>query len=245
MLVPMKGVTAGTEELGPEARTGLLRRSFIFRDLQPDLLQRLGGLSHVRRLPRHVVLFHQGDEGDALFGVVEGLIRISMTEASGKELTLGLMEPGDVFGEIALLDGLPRTATAIAAEPSVLLGIERQHFLDLLEREGRLAKHIIELLCERVRENANRLQEYAFLGLGPRLARRINALAIAHGRDSGGSTRIEIKLSQSELAHMLGVSREAVNKQLREWARDQVLAFDKGYITVLAPRRLVELQRGD
>src|SRR5690606_37755363 len=125
-------------------------------------------LSRTRRLAKGTMLFQQGDEGDALYGVVEGLIRICITGESGKELTLGLMEPGVIFGEIALLDGLPRTADACAAEDSVLLVIDRAQFISLLGREPRLALHVIELLCERLRANTERLGEHAFLNLGAR-----------------------------------------------------------------------------
>ncbi len=221
-----------------ENREQLLRSSYIFRDMHPDLLHRLAGLAHVRPLTKGALLFQQGDDGDALFGVIEGLIRIAVTGRQGKELVLGLMEPGDVFGEIALLDGLPRTASAVAAEDSLLLVIERSHFLALLEQEGRLARHIIELLCERLRRNTERLSENAFLNLRGRLAKQLQALAIAHGRDSPEGVRIGVRLSQTDLAQMLGVTREAVNKQLKTWSRDGLIRMDRGHITVCDAARL-------
>jgi CRP-like cAMP-binding protein len=231
--------------LGLEERERLLRGSYMFRELAPPLLHRLAQLCHVRSLPEGTVLFQQGDEGDALYGVVSGLIRIAVAGEGGKELTLGLMEPGDVFGEIALLDGLTRTAGAQAAEDSVLLVVQRAHFLQMLEAEPALARHIIELLCERLRINTDRITEYAFLNLHARLARKIEALAIAHGQHGNDGLRIALQLSQTELAQMLGVTREAVNKQLKSWSQAGVLRVERGVITVCDMRALAAAGRGE
>jgi len=226
-------------DISPDEKARLIGRSFVFRDLDPDLLLRVARLSHVRRLDKGRLLFQQGDEGDALFGVVSGLIRISVVGLGGRELTLGLMEPGDVFGEIALLDALPRTASASAVTDSQLLVIRRPLFLTLVEEEPRLARHLIELLCERLRENTDRLGEFAFLSLRARLAKKLEALAIAHGHPCETGVRIALKLSQTDLAQMLGVTREAVNKQLRSWQRMGILQLSGGYITVINMDRLV------
>ena len=225
------------QEYDPEQCATLLRRSPIFKDLPADLLGRLAQLARVRRLDRGALLFAQGDEGGSLFAVVEGLIAISIV-GGDRELTLGLMESGDVFGEIALLDGLPRTATARAVEACVLLAVDRAPFLLLIEQERRLSRYLIELLCERLRTTTDRLSEFAFLDLRTRLARRLEALAIAHGKHGLDGILIDLKLSQTALAHMLGVSREAVNKQLKAWSTDAVLRLDRGYITILDKTRL-------
>jgi CRP/FNR family transcriptional regulator, cyclic AMP receptor protein len=230
--------------LGLEERERLLRGSYMFRELAPELLHRLAQLCHIRTLQDGAVLFQQGDEGDALYGVVSGLIRIVVAGEAGKELTLGLMEAGDVFGEIALLDGLTRTGGAQAAEDSVLLVIQRAHFLQVLEAEPGLARHIIELLCERLRINTDRIAEYAFLNLHARLARKIESLAIAHGQHGEDGVRIALQMSQTELAQMLGVTREAVNKQLKSWSQAGVLRVERGTITVCDMRALADAGRG-
>jgi CRP/FNR family cyclic AMP-dependent transcriptional regulator len=231
-----------TGEMPVAAKEKLIRNSVIFGGVDDELLRALVQLSRTRRVRKGTMLFQQGDEGDALYGVVNGLVRICIAGESGKELTLGLMEPGDIFGEIALLDGLPRTADAYAAEDSTLLVIDRRQFMALLEREGRLARHVIELLCERLRENTERLSEHAFLNLGARLARKLCALSIAHGRHEGTEVTIDVKLSQTELAQMLGVTREAVNKQLQNWSRQGVLRFERGHITIADQKRMQEFQ---
>ncbi len=229
-------------EIAASDKERLIRGSVIFNGIEPGLLREVVQLSRTRRIHKGAMLFQQGDDGDALYGVIEGLIRISLAGEQGKELILGLMEPGDIFGEIALLDGLPRTADAHAAEDSVLLVIERAQFVQLIEREGRLARHVIELLCERLRANTERLGEHAFMNLGARLARKLCALSVAHGRHEEQEITIDMRLSQTELAQMLGVTREAVNKQLKIWSREGVLRFDRGRITIANSKRLTALQ---
>jgi CRP-like cAMP-binding protein len=220
----------------------LLRSSFIFRDLDETLLGRLARLSQTHRLAKGTLLFHQGEEGDALYGVAEGLIRIWVSGDSGKELTLQLLEPGDVFGEIALLDGLPRSASAEAVDDSLLVMVKRDAFLPLLEAESGLARHVIELICERLRDSTNRASDFAFLGLPTRLARKLLQLAIAHGHDEpDGAVRIALKLSQSELAQMLGVTREAVNKQLKAWTQDGLVLHEHGQIVIRGRKRLIRI----
>lgn len=224
----------------------LLRRSFIFRDLEEAMLERLARLSQTHRLPAGSILFQQGEEGDALYGIAEGLVRIWVSGEGGKELTLALLEPGDVFGEVALLDGLTRSASADAVEDCLLVVVRREAFLPLLEAESALARHVIELLCERLRESTDRATEFAFLGLPARLARKLQALAVAHGQDDGqGAIRIALKLSQGELAQMLGVSREAVNKQLKLWAQDGLVRHAHGQIVIADRRRLGRIAESD
>jgi CRP-like cAMP-binding protein len=233
---------AGSGELASAVKEKLIRNSVIFGGLDDDSLRALVQVSRTRRLRKGTMLFQQGDEGDALYGVVDGLIRICIAGESGKELTLGLMEPGDIFGEIALLDGLPRSADAFAAEDVTLLVIDRTQFTPMLERGGKLARHVIELLCERLRENTERLGEHAFLNLQARLARKLQALAMAHGRRDGHGITINVKLSQTELAQMLGVTREAVNKQLQAWTKQGVLRLERGHITIAEEKKLAGFQ---
>lgn len=238
--------TLSATRLGPAERQQLLRRSFIFKELAPDLLERLAQLTTVRHLDRGAVLFQQGDEGSALYAVVEGLVRISIADRAGKEYILGLMEAGDVFGEIALLDGLPRTASATATEATVLLVIDRAEFLTVVERQPRIARHLIELLCERLRSNTTRLGEFAFSDLRSRLARTIDSLAVAHGEHTGDGVRIALKLSQSELSHMLGVTREAINKQFKAWSTAGMVRLDGGRIVIIdQPRFTAEYRDAD
>lgn len=235
-----------TFQLDDDQKVRLLRRSFIFRGLEENLLNRLARLSQTHRLPAGSLLFQQGEEGDALYGVAEGLVRIWVSGDGGKELTLGLLEPGDVFGEIALLDGLPRSASVEAVDDTLLVMVRREAFLPLLEAESGLARHVIELLCERVRDSTKRASEFAFLTLPARLALKLQALAIAYGHDEpDGTVRVALKLSQGELAQMLGVTREAVNKQLKAWAQDGLVRHAHGQFVIVDRHRLAAIGEGE
>jgi CRP/FNR family transcriptional regulator, cyclic AMP receptor protein len=214
-------------------RQALIRGSFLFRDVAQPILERLAGLTVTKQLDRRETLFNRGDEGDALYAVVDGLVRIWVGSDSGKELTFSIMEPGDVFGEIALLDGLPRTANATAQEQTLLLVIQRSAFLSVLENEPSLARHIIELLCERMRLKTDLLSDFAFADLPARLARKLCDLVMAHGEIDGNQARLGKKFSQTEFAQMLGVSREAINKQLSAWSHKGWVSTEEGGLTIL------------
>jgi CRP-like cAMP-binding protein len=226
-----------------EDKEGLIRSNFLFRGLDPALLRQLAQMSRVEHLAKGAMLFHQGDEGGAMYGIFRGAVRISMVSAEGKELTLCLMEPGDVVGEIALLDGLPRTADASAVEDTTLLVITRAPFLELLSREPRLARHVIELLCERLRLTNEFISDVTFLHIQAHLAKRLLSLAIAHGVDVADGVRIGLKLSQTDFAQMLGVTREAINKQLQRWVREEILRLDHGHVVLIKRDRLEVLAR--
>jgi len=218
--------------LDPSERQALIRRSFLFQDVAQPILDRLAQLAVTKQLARRENLFSRGDEGDALYAVVEGLVRIWVGSDTGKELTFSIMEPGDVFGEIALLDGLPRTANATAQEATLMLVIQRSAFLTVLETDPHLARHIIELLCERLRLKTDLLSDFAFAELPVRLARKLNDLVTAHAEIDGNSARLGKRFSQTELAQMLGVSREAINKQLALWSHKGIVSTEEGGLTV-------------
>lgn len=221
------------KRLDQSGREALIRRSFLFRDVPQPILERLAALSVTKHLERRETLFNRGDEGDALYAVVEGLVRIWVGSDSGKELTFSIMEPGDVFGEIALLDGLPRTANATAQEATLLLVMQRSAFLSVIDSEPTLARHIIELLCERMRLKTELLSDFAFADLPVRLARKLGDLVMAHGEIEGNAARLGRRFSQTELAQMLGVSREAINKQLSAWSHKGLVSTEDGGLTIL------------
>jgi CRP/FNR family cyclic AMP-dependent transcriptional regulator len=198
-------------------RAQLLAKSFLFRGLEPGLLDSVARLCLPRKLGVGETLFWEDEPADALFGVA----------------TLNLMESGDFFGEIALLDGLPRTASASALADTEMLSVPRAAFLELMSKEPKLALHIIELLCERLRYNTDRIRDAAFLDLGARLAKTLEALALGHGEEGPEGILITAKLNQSELAQLLGVTREAVNKQLKQFAQEGLISTKGSRILVL------------
>ncbi len=209
----------------------VLGRNSLFRGLSAATLEQVGRLCTRHFYSRDAVIFSQSDPGDALFGVITGRVRISASSAGGREVFLNIMEPGDTFGEIALLDGRPRTAAAIAMAPSELFVVQRGQFLRLLANEPVLTDHLLRLLCARLRWVSGFAEESALLSVPARLARRLLSLGRLHGRDTGGG--IELKVSQDEMARFLGLSRQIVNQHLQSWKARRWVGLGRGKITIL------------
>ena len=172
----------------------------------------------------------KGDDGDALFGVRRGQIRIETGTAKGGRLTLNVLGSGDLFGEVALLDGQARTADAVAAEATELFILRRSDFLNFLEAEPKVAIRVIELLCQRVRWISERMEETALMPLQSRLARRLCALA----EDFGS----ELTISQEQLGIYVGAARESVNRLLQDWQRAGIVELRRGRIGIKDLKRL-------
>jgi CRP/FNR family transcriptional regulator, cyclic AMP receptor protein len=215
----------------------ILKLNPMFADLAADELQRIAGLCHVRQLGTGEVLFHKGDSGDALFAIRHGQIRIETAASDGGRLTLNFLGPGELFGEVAVLDGQSRTADATAFEPSELFVLPREEFLIHLEREPRVAIKLIQLLCRRIRWMRERMEESVLQPLPVRLARRLCAL----GSDFGS----ELHISQEQLGIFVGAARESVNRQLQLWRKDGILDLQRGRILLLNMNRLTAVARNE
>ena len=191
------------------------------------------------------MIFSQSDPGDALYGVVTGRVRISASSAGGREIFLNIMEPGDTFGEIALLDGRPRTAGASATAPSDLLIVTREQFLGLLAREPQLADHLLRLLCARLRWVSGFLPRSLTLACPylARLARRLLSLGKLHGHETRAGT--ELKVSQDEMARFLGLSRQIVNQYLQTWKAQRWVDLGRGRIMILDGSALEAVVAGE
>jgi CRP/FNR family cyclic AMP-dependent transcriptional regulator len=209
----------------------IFERTRLFRGLPAATIQQISGLSFRRSYNHGAIVFSQADPGDALYGVVTGKIRISASSPDGREMFLNIMEPGDTFGEIALLDGRHRTATASATAPSELIIITRDHFLELLEREPKLVSHVIQLLCQRIRWTSGLAEESALLSVPARVARRLLSLGKLHGHETPHG--VELTISQEEVARFLGLSRQAVNQYLQTWKVRGWLTLGRGKIVIV------------
>jgi CRP-like cAMP-binding protein len=165
-------------------------------------------------------LFAAGDDADGLRIVVSGQVRLWIADREGREFTLDFAEAGDVFGEIAVLDGLARSTAATAQEATRCLFLPAGAVDAALETDPALARHLIHALCEILRRNVGTISGFAFSGLDARLARSLYDLAHDHAEISDRSARFTRRFSQTDLAHLLGVTREAVNKKLRALEHD-------------------------
>ncbi len=230
---------AATVKLERDARRAALLASSLFEAMRPDELDEILRFSTERRITRGATIFQQGDAGTSMMAVLRGRVRVSAVSGEGKEITLTTIGPGEVFGELALLDGKPRSNDVSAVEDTLLLVVERKHFLPFLGRNEDLYLRMIGVLCEKLRRTSLALEELALFELPARLARLLLKLADDYGRPGNGSIRIDLKVSQRDLANRVASSRETVNKQLRTWREDGVVDIDAGYIVI---RRMEELK---
>lgn len=210
----------------------VLKSNRLLRDLPDATLDKLAMLSVRRSVREGTRIFSQGDPGDSLLGVIAGQVRISATTAGGKVVFLNIMEPGDSFGEIAVLDGDVRTASADALSDTELFLVRRADLLELLAREPQLAAHLIALLCKRLRWTSELIEEAAFLSVQGRLARRLLRLADEHGREAADGTGITLRISQADLAGFMSVSRQIVNQYLQDWQRLGWVALGRSRVTI-------------
>jgi CRP-like cAMP-binding protein len=175
--------------------------------------------------------------------VLSGTIKIASVTADGKEVVLNLIGVGQIFGEIALLDGKPRTADASALSDCELVVFERRDFLPMLRANPDLALRIIVLLCARLRRTNEQVESVMFLPLEARLAKTLLRLAAEQG-EAVGRPVSTIAVTQRDLGQMIGMSRESTNKQLQAWQRQGVVELVKGGIELRAPDRLADLADG-
>ena len=210
----------------------------LFGRLGPDLQARLANYAVARRYRRGATIFSRGDPGTCLFSVVSGTVKISIQSPDAKDAVFRLVTAGGIFGEIALLDGQPRTADTVAATDCQLLVLERRDFVDLVHSHPDVALRIIEVLCERLRRTSDQVEDVMFLSLQGRLAKSLLRLM-----ENGKTTPLgrKVAITQREIGEIIGMSRESTNKQLRAWQNRKWLKIERGSVTILRPEALAEL----
>ncbi len=222
-------------------REELIRDIPLLARLPEEDVRALASRGRVRTFASGAIIFQEGDPGDSLSIVVEGSVRIVVSSAKGEEATVALLGPGECVGDLALLDGRPRSASAIAAEHSRALVVTREEFSRWLTQRPKAAFALLETLSLRVRRTDEALTDFAFLDLAHRLAKRLLDLANAQ-RDVQARGALapgaRIRTTQAELGSMLGVSRESVNKQLNLFAREGWITLGRGSVTLLDPEAL-------
>lgn len=214
-----------------------LGRTVLFEGLEDDELRRLAGIARETNLAAGAVLFEQGDESDGLYIVSSGIVRIYLTAEDGREATISLLEAGEVIGEIALIDELPRSAGAAALTDAKLVFIPSAPFNELLASSPKLNRHLLLMLCERLRAANAQVDQAIFHDLRHRLVVLLRQIAIIHGRVEKDVAIVDLDLTQGALAQMLGASREAVNKQLRALAKEGRISVEGHQIHVFKHAR--------
>ena len=215
-----------------------LARSPLLSGLPADALARLATAARRRTYKRGEVIFHFGDPGDTLFVLETGRVKVFSYSDSGDEALLAFVGPGECFGELALIDGEPRSATVEALEPVEAVSIGRPAFLALVRDHPNTAEHLLHALAAKIRYLTAVVSDLAFLDLEGRLAKRLLELAAEHGKQEGTEILIDIPLTQEALASWVGATRASVNKLLG-WYEDRGMIARRGRrIAVLQPDRL-------
>jgi CRP-like cAMP-binding protein len=223
----------------PTMRRQLLSKHFLMSTMPERALDELVKFSTVARFEPHQDVFNKGDSGDCLYGVLSGRVRIYSTSPEGSEIMLNVMEAGELFGEIAIFDGRPRTASAAAMERADLLRIHRDHFLPYVKANPDLIMGMLSLVCDRLRWASSTIEDTAFLSFPARIAKRLLFLVDHHRRPEGHD--ITIPISQHDLGNMVGASRETVNKQLALWRSARILDTARGALVIRNPDALRDL----
>lgn len=228
--------TAKTKSTPKEIRQ-VITTSHLFRGLRPDLIEEIASSATWKTVGADEILFQKGDPADALWGVLSGHIVIEVGTDDGKEMVLDSFSKGEVFGEVGVLDFGPRRVGARATQQSELFRLGRQHFLKHLQTSPELCFRVFSLLCSHLRETTENLEDTALHKLPGRLAKRLTLLAA----DSGTGDGTILHIVQSDLASMLGVHRQAVNRHLREFEKDGMIALKRQSIEIVDPEALADL----
>jgi len=219
-------------------KVALLRQTTLFRDVSPAALDRLCRYAKTVKFKRGAKVFSKGDPGASLLAVARGTVRMSSSSADGRAALLNLIGAGETFGEIAMLDGQPRSTDAIANTDCELLVVDRRDLLPFLRDEPDLAMRFIELLCTRLRWTSEQVEELILQNLSARLA---SALVRLVERKTANGKERTIDATQQQLSEMVGISRESTNKQLVSWAANGWVRLEHGAIVVLQPNALREV----
>ena len=211
----------------------LLCKSFIFEALDPDTKQKLAKASRVQGVAAGDQIFAMGTPGNSMIAIAQGSVRITVQTPTARDMVLADLNEGDVFGEIAMLDGKERSADAKALTNCTLVVLERSIIMRTMAENPELPLHLINTLCARVRRSDERMLDLAFLQLPSRLAKTLLRLS------DGPPVQKKLSLSQSELADMLGSSRENVNRCLRKWQNDGIIKMHNGWL-ILQDRDTIE-----
>lgn len=210
-----------------------LRKVSLFSELDEDELRQLAGVAREQHYRKNVTIVHINDPGNSLFILKSGMVKVTIEDHNGREIILSMLYTTDCFGEMALLDGMPRSATVTTQEPTDALVIYRDHFLNLIEKYPRILLNIAATLSRRLRRVNELIRSLAFYDVYGKVARVLLNLATERGRPTQEGTVIDLRLTQQELAELAGMSRETMTRTLRDFQQAGVVRIESGIITIL------------
>ena len=215
-----------------EERRQIFERHFLLGELPRDKIDTLLTYARVERYPAGREIFAKGSPPHSMMAVLRGSVRIGSVSPDGKEIVLNIINAGEVFGEIALLDGRDRTADATAMTDCELLVLNRRDFLPFLEGHADICMKLLKILAQRLRQTSEQVEDMLFRDLGSRIAKALLHLAHSSGRQEPQGVTLDLHLSQRELGNIAGGTRESVNKHLSIWQKAGFIDLSKGSIVI-------------
>ena len=210
-----------------------LGQASIFAELDSPEVDTLAAMAVRKKYRARDIVLRKGDPAMQIYVILRGRLKTITSGGEGRQAAFSIMGPGEVFGEVAVLDGEPRSATITALEPCELIILQRNDFFHFLERSPKAAIKLLQVLARRLRRLSERVEDTTFLEVPGRLAKQLVRLAERYGQKHGSNVRIELKLSQQELGDLVGATRESVNKQLRAWVTDGIVEQSTGKLVIL------------
>jgi CRP-like cAMP-binding protein len=222
----------------PEEAASHLAATRLFGELDPSALASLGERAVERSYKKGQLLVYEGDAGDSVFVVIQGLVKVMVSSEEGEEMVLVTLRPFDTFGELSLVDGGPRSASAEAVEPTRVLVITRSILLELLEQHPTLTDALLRSLGSLVRRLTEQTADLVFLDIHGRMAKLLLTLAAERGEETADGILLDLNLTQADLAAMVGGSRQSVNQTLRSFESRGYLEIEGRTIRLRKPTEL-------
>jgi CRP/FNR family transcriptional regulator, cyclic AMP receptor protein len=219
---------------------GFLKANTFLGRLPAPALDALMERGQLRQYAKRDIIYRRGEPGDSLMVVLRGRIKLSNVNLSGKEIVLHFLVPGNIYGEIAALDGRERVANAVALEESEIFLIYTRDLMPTLKAHPEAMFEIIRALCEKMRAGAALIED-STLEMRTRLARGLQRLAQHHGRRGETGTCLQLSLSHTELGNYLGLSRANVSRQLSQLREANVITIEAAQIVILDEDGLAEI----
>jgi CRP-like cAMP-binding protein len=225
----------------PSEKLKLLANVSLFSDFTVKQLEAASLVARTKTLKRREELFHKDDHGGEIYVVASGKLKALTTSTEGDDVVFSILGPGEVFGEVALLGGTPRTATVSAIEDCQLLAIDRRDFMAFLRTNPEVSVKLLSVVAMRLKRVSELVEDTLFLNLPMRLAKKLLSLSRVYGEEVAEGIRIDLKLSQEEWGDLVGTTRESINKQMRKWTESEIVRIDDGYMVILNPVELEKL----
>ncbi len=210
----------------------------LFAELAADEIKELVTITHSERIKNQTVIFREGDLGTAMYFIVSGVVRVSISLAENEDLTLGRVGSGEAFGEIALFDSRQRTASVTTLESCEFLVIDRDAFIGFLMDHPPVAIQLLSTMSKRLRTTNDLIKDTLYVNVGYRLAETLQNLATGYGKNTKHGLRIDMDFTDLELAAISKLPQEVVTAQLQNWSSEGLIDMQHGYITLIKPYEL-------